>query len=47
MLRGIMADVQRFTLELLSRFGQRLQRISPPQKLDILKGDIWEQQLES
>lgn len=42
-LGGAITGVQRYALELLSRFGDRVQRIAPPRKLGGIKGHIWEQ----
>lgn len=42
-LRSPLTGVQRYTLELLSRFGDRVTQVAPRRKLDGVLGHTWEQ----
>lgn len=42
-LNGALTGVQRYTLELLQRFGSRVGRIAPPVPCHGMKGHAWEQ----
>jgi len=42
-LAARIAGVQRYTLALLSRFGDRITQVSPEGRLDGVKGHLWEQ----
>ena len=42
-LSSVLTGVQRYTLELLSRFGSRVRTVAPKGRLDGVRGHLWEQ----